>query len=213
LDYVLAYPQAPVEKELYMTIPKVFQIDEGNLEDYVLNVHKNIYGQKQAGRVWNKYLVDQLINKLGFVQSKTDECIFYRGKTIYALYTDDSILAGPDEKKIEQKVIKDLRAADLELTEEGDLQDFLGVRIERKKDGSILLSQPHLIDQILKDLRLDGDNVTTKDTPALSSRLLSRHTKSEAFDKSFDYKSVVGKLNYLEKSTRSDIAYITHQCA
>jgi hypothetical protein len=49
LDYVLAYPQAPVKKELYMKIPKGFNIDKGKTDDYVLNVHRNIYGQKQAG--------------------------------------------------------------------------------------------------------------------------------------------------------------------
>jgi hypothetical protein len=35
---------------------------------------------------------------------------------------------------------------------------------------------------------------------------------SEPFDNSFNYKSVIGKLNYLEKGSRSDIAYIMHQC-
>jgi hypothetical protein len=60
---------------------------------------------------------------------------------------------------------------------------------------------------------LEDGNVTTKPIPASSSKLLSRHSESEAFDGSFDYRSVIGKLNYLEKSTRSDIAYITHQCA
>jgi hypothetical protein len=55
--------------------------------------------------------------------------------------------------------------------------------------------------------------VTTKPTSASSSKLLLRHTESEAFDASFDHRSVIGKCNYLEKSTRSDIACITHQCA
>jgi hypothetical protein len=51
LDYVLAITQAPIEKELYMKIPKGFSIDQGENDDYILNVHKHIYGQKQAGRV------------------------------------------------------------------------------------------------------------------------------------------------------------------
>jgi hypothetical protein len=195
-----------------MNIPKGFLIDKGDTKDYVLNVQKNIYGQKQAGRVWNHYLTEKLTGTLGFTQSKTEECVFYKGKTMYALYTDDSILAGPDLKEID-KIIADLKAAKLDITEEGDLEDFLGVQIERKKDGSIHLTQPHLIDQILKDLRLDNENMTTKTTPATSSTILSRHSNSEAFDNLFHYKSVIGKLNYLEKSTRSNISYITHQCA
>ena len=40
-----------------------------------------------------------------------------------------------------------------------------------------------------------------------------RHAQSESFDKSFDYRSVIGKLNYLERGSRSDISYAVHQCA
>jgi hypothetical protein len=84
-----------------MHIPKGFDIDDGDNKSYVLKVYRNIYGQKQAGRVWNKYLVNKLTKEVGFVQSKVDECIFYKGKTMYALYTDDSILMGPDKKEID----------------------------------------------------------------------------------------------------------------
>jgi hypothetical protein len=57
------------------------------------------------------------------------------------------------------------------------------------------------------------DNVTTRLTPAKSSQILSRHTESESFDNSFNYRSVIGKLNYLERGSRSDISYAVHQCA
>ena len=85
------------------------------------------------------------------------------------------------------EIISDMRKAKLDITKEGELEDFLGVNIDRKADGTIHLTQPHLIDQILDDLRLNGDNVTTKKTLASSSRLLSRHSDSEAFDNSFNY--------------------------
>ena len=111
LDYILAFPQAPVERDLYMEIPKGVEIDgvpKEQLKDYVLKIHKNLYGQKQAGRVWYQYLADKLVNKVGFVQSKIDECIFYKGSVVYVLYTDDSILAGPDEKEI-QKIVQEIK--------------------------------------------------------------------------------------------------------
>jgi hypothetical protein len=66
IDYVLAFPQTPVEKEIFMDIPRGFKIDEGNTKDFVLKLYRNIYGQKQAGRVWNKYLTDILVNKVRF---------------------------------------------------------------------------------------------------------------------------------------------------
>jgi hypothetical protein len=45
---------------------------------------------------------------------------------------------------------------------EGDIQDFLGININRKKDGSIHLSQPQLIEGTLKDLRLGGEHTYIK---------------------------------------------------
>jgi hypothetical protein len=95
---------------------------------------------------------------------------------------------------------------------EGDIQDFLGININSKKDGTVQLTQPHLIDNILQDLNLDKPNTVTKTTPASSSKILLRHSDSMPFDKSFEYRSVIGKLNYLEKVTISYISYITHQC-
>ena len=221
LDYVAAFPQAPAERELYMKIPAGTQVQMINgkpslkvgrkeNDDYILKVHKNLYGQKNAGRVWNQYLIKRLF-KIGFKQSKIDECVFYKGKVLYVLYTDDSILAGPDAKEIES-IIEQMKAVKLDITIEGDLEDFLGVNITRK-GNEIHLTQPHLIDSILKDLRLDQPGVKSKDTPACPSYILKRHSDSPAFDKEFDYRSVIGKLNYLERGSRSDIAYIVHQCA
>ena len=46
LDYVLAFPQAPIDTELYMQIPVGMKVPQGNREDYVLQLKHNIYGQK-----------------------------------------------------------------------------------------------------------------------------------------------------------------------
>jgi hypothetical protein len=140
------------------------------------------------------------------VQSKVDECVYYKGSVVCILYTDDSILAGPDCNDIEL-VIEEIQAANLNITIEGDIQDFLG----KIKIGKINLTQLQLIEGILKDLRLDGEQTKVKATPSLSSKILRKHEDSEDFDGSFDYRSIVGKLNYLEKGTCADISYITHQ--
>ena len=68
-----------------------------------------------------------------------------------------------------------MKKARLKLTVKGHISDFLGIQIERKPDGTIHLTQPHLIDQILKDLRLDGPDVATKNTPAKVGAALHRH--------------------------------------
>ena len=70
IDYVIAFPQAPVEKEIYMKIPKGFEVTGSNPENYVLRLNKNVYGQKRASRVWNKYLERKLIEEVGFKSQK-----------------------------------------------------------------------------------------------------------------------------------------------
>ena len=93
IDYVAAFPHAPVDRECFMRVPRGFKITEPG--DWVLRVKKNVYGQKQAGWVWNKYLLVKLASaEVGFIHSKQEECIIYKGNAIYLLYTDNSILAG-----------------------------------------------------------------------------------------------------------------------
>jgi hypothetical protein len=106
-----------------------------------------------------------------------------------------------------------MKESGLELTVEGDVSDFLGVKIDRQSNGEVHLTQPHLIDSILELLQLQGDKCKVKTIPAASSRILLGHKSSLPHDSSFDYRQVIGKLLYLEKSTRPDIAYAVHQCA
>ena len=212
IDYKMAFPQAPIERPLYMKIPAGYHISNGNKQEYVLKLNKNLYGQKQAGRVWNKYLVEKLTHySVGLTQSKINECIFYKKDIIYILYTDDSIIMGPNIEEI-TTTVKALRKLGLNLTEEGDIQDFLGVNITHRQDGKIEFNQSHLIEQIIQDMKMP-DNTNPRDTPALASKILHRHPSSKPFDRSFNYRSIIGKLAYLEKGSRPEIAYIVHQCA
>ena len=152
IDFVLAYPQAPAEVDnLFVEIPRGFTLPEGfKPSDWVLQMKKNVYGGRQGGRVWNKHLVGKL-KAAGFKQSDHDECLFFFKTAVYVLYTDDSILTGPVQKDIDEALLC-MQKIGLDITDEGDVGDFLGVRIDQREDGSVHLSQPHLIDSILKDL-------------------------------------------------------------
>jgi hypothetical protein len=213
IDFVLAYPQADIECDLYMQIPQGFRF-AGSRQTHALKLKKNLYGQKQAGRVWNQYLTKGLIER-GFTQSKVDECVYYRGSVIFMVYVDDGILCGPDPQEI-QKVIDELQVPTegtraFKVSDEGEIDDYLGVKVQRI-GSTITLTQPHLIQKILDDLGFK-DNTKTKDTPAKVGVILRRDENGKPFDEDWHYRSVIGKMNFLEKSTRPDIAYATHQCA
>jgi len=188
-------------------------ITEQDRKDYVLKLEKNLYGQKQAGRVWYLHLKKNLL-KLGFKPSEHDECILYSGKTIFTVYTDDTILLGPDQQEI-NTLVKRLGKTFKELSH------YLGIKIERKPDGTLEWMQPTLTQSILKDLKLDGEEIkgkqnkpNVKAVPANTTAPLTDHKDSADHNqKEFDYRHVIRKLLYLEKSTRPDISCAVYQCA
>jgi Reverse transcriptase (RNA-dependent DNA polymerase) len=208
-DFVQAFPQAPSEAELYIDVPRGCNID-GDRDKWCLKVVNNIYGQKQAGRVWYRFLTDKLINELEFKQSKHDPCLLWKNGCIIVIYTDDTIIVGPDTDVIND-IISSVESL-FKITSSDSVDDFLGVNISYEEDGKISYTQPKLIQSILDDLGLKDDSVT-KEVPALSTKILHKHKDSLPFNEPWHYRSVIGKLNYLEKSTRPDIAYAVHQCA
>ena len=160
LYYVTTFPQVPVERELYMNIYKGVNFQGKISCDHVIKLHRNTYGQKNDGRVQNQYLVKKLKN-IGFNKSKIDECVFYKGKVIYALYADDSILVVPDPDEI-GAILKPMRKAKLYITEKGILEIFLRVNIDKQLDGTIYITQPHLIYNKLGDLNLLREGIKSK---------------------------------------------------
>jgi hypothetical protein len=82
VDFVMAYPQAPIKMDIYMEIPHGIMTAHGNSKDHVLKLEKNIYGQKQAGCVWNSFLVDRLMS-IGFTPSLIDDCVFFCDDIIF----------------------------------------------------------------------------------------------------------------------------------
>jgi hypothetical protein len=157
--------------------------------------------------------------KLGFKPSEHDECIFYYGKTIFIVYADDTILLGPDQQEIDT-LMKRLGKT-FKIEDQGELSDYLGIKIERKSDGTLEWTQPTLTQSNLKELKLDGEEIkgrqnkpNVRAVPALTTVPLTDHKDSvDHNQKDFDYRHVIGKLLYLEKSTRPDISCAVHQCA
>jgi hypothetical protein len=65
--FMLASLQAAIKCPLYIEMPQGFKVPRSP-KTHCLELKKNLYGQKQACRVWTKYLHDGPIAK-GFIQS------------------------------------------------------------------------------------------------------------------------------------------------
>jgi hypothetical protein len=146
-DFIMAYPQAPIECNMYMELPQGIQVAEGDSRDYVLKLLKNIYGQKQAGRVWNEFLVDEL-SSLGYKSLMIDDCVFFKDDVIFMVYVDYGIFLCPNDEVLKQ-AIRDIQNAGLNIEDQGHPADYVGVNIKRTRDGSYEFTQRALINSII----------------------------------------------------------------
>ena len=73
------------------------------------------------------------------------------------------------------------------MQDEGDISDYLGIKVSKLPNGTIKLAQPQLIDSILHDLNY-AENTRSKPTPAPSSVILQRDLDGAVFDKHWDYR-------------------------
>ena len=131
------------------------------------------------------------------------------------IYVDDTIIAGPDASKIDQ-LISDLGVKNneqrhtFELRDEGEVGDFLGIRIEKGANNTFTLSQSGLIQKVIKEANMENSNTAV--TPC-STTPLNIDTEGDPFSEEWDYATVIGMLMFLSTNSRPDIAYSVHQCA
>jgi hypothetical protein len=162
VDFVMAYPQAPIKMDICMELPQGIQTKHGNSKEHVLKLDKKNYGQKQAWCVWNSFLVDKLMS-IGFTMSLLDDCVFFRGDIIFMVYVDNGIFLGSNDLQL-QEVIKEIQNLGFNIEDQGHPADCVGVNIKKLKDGSYEFTQWALIDSIINDLELKDAKV--KPVPA-----------------------------------------------
>jgi len=175
----------------------------------VYKLIKNLYELKDAGRTWFEYLRTGLVDR-GWKQSEIDTCMFTKRGIILILYVDDGILISPSKVLIDQEVKSLMEGFDL--TDDGELKDYLGTRFVKHPDGSIELTQPQMIDRILGIVGLDNKDTKTHDTPAVHHKLLDNNPEAKRRQQTWHYRSVIGCLSYLMAMVRPDIAMAVQQC-
>ncbi len=129
----MAYPQAPIEMDIYMELPQGIQTKYGNSKEHVLKLEKNIYSQKQAGHLWNSFLVDKLTS-IGFTTSLIDDYVFFHNDIIFMVNMDNSIFLGSNDLQL-QEVIKEIQNLGLNIEDQGHPADYVSVNIKKLKDG------------------------------------------------------------------------------
>ena len=133
---------------------------------------------------------------------------------IVLVYVDDCIILSRDKKSIQSFIdCLKLGPEEFAFTDEGSIDKYLGVEIERLPDNAgFTMSQPHLIDRVLEAAGIDTRMTNSRPTPAVGS-LLSRDEDGPERKHDWKYRTLTGMLGYLQGTTRPDISMATHQCA
>jgi hypothetical protein len=134
-----------------MEFPPGVMLKGLNKKTHCLEILNNIYGKKESGRTWYLYLKN-ILPKLGYQKSRYEECVFCKESTIYFIYTDKSVSLDQNKEMLEEH-LNQLQLA-FEIDVQGDLNKYLGIKIDRHNNGTINLLHPHLIDSILVNLKL-----------------------------------------------------------
>ena len=100
--------------------------------------------------------------KLGFNQSEYKQCHFLKDGIICGVYADDTFFFAKDNNVINTH-ISQLKKLVFDLTEEGDVTAFLGVKVKKNENGVITMTQTGLVNNILKveNTRQDSHHKST----------------------------------------------------
>ncbi|KAL7531460.1 LOW QUALITY PROTEIN: hypothetical protein ACHAWF_003779 [Thalassiosira exigua] len=189
-----------------MELPHGIFDKSASIKDYALKFLANVYGQKQRCR--NEYFTSNLVDGLGFVQPKVDNCVFNRGSTIFICYTDNGTALDIDSKNLENLLVE----SKLKVEDISHPNNNVGVNIQQQSDGIFHFDQTTLIDQIIADCELTK-STKKEQVPTKSIKILSAHLDSPKFEGPFSYCSIMGKLNYLAQMTHPDIMYVLQSYA
>jgi len=100
-DIKNAFLNADSTETIYMRQPKGYEIKEK--EQHVLKLNKSLYGLKQSANLWNKCILNKLI-ELGYIQGKADPCLYIKHnkdvRNYVIIYVDDSIIASNSTEEV-----------------------------------------------------------------------------------------------------------------
>ena len=133
----------------------------GNKRQFVAKLNKSLYGLKQGSYNWFQKLRKGLIDR-DFHASNIDPCLYMKKGLLVLTYVDDCIIIGRSMDEIDSFIYSMSHGKEnFVLTDKGTIDKFLGIEITDRGEGEFALTQPHLIDRIVKLLDLDvlGDQL------------------------------------------------------
>ena len=179
-------------------------------------MNKNVYGLKQESYNWYKKLKASLIDR-DFKPSDINPYLYMGNGMIILTYVDDCIIVGPSMTQI-NSFVKSIQT-DREhfvLTDEGNIDKFLGIEITQIDAKRFKVTQPFLTDQIISFLGIDINDYEMETHPKptpVGKPLLYKDLAGKPQKEDWNYCTTVGMLTYLQANNRLEMSMAVHQTA
>jgi hypothetical protein len=210
LDAVKAYMNSDIDTDIWVYPPhdpdEVF-FKKGT----VFKLKKALYGLKQSGRLWHQ-LVDDMLKKLGFKNLKSEPCFYYSVTgnvlTFIIVYVDDLLITS-QSTEVRDILIKKMMKV-YEFTNEGQVSDFLGIRISFYIDEFnryITMDQEKMIQEKIEEFQISQDKPAK--VPMDPELRISIHDEPAAPNNQF--REMIGSALHIARWTRCDISNTVSQ--
>ena len=216
MDVTTAFLHGKLEEDVYIWAPEGTGFAPGT----VLKLDKSIYGLKQAPRVFNTALNKHVVEQMGFIQCKTDPCVYIKhsasGPIHLAVYVDDLLIVSKDMSEVE--TVKSDLAKQFTMEDRGDVEYILGIQVIRDRETRTLkLLQTQYASDVVKKFKMETSKCKLKVPMHAKAKFTTEDCPTDEeeikYMKKVPYRSAVGSLMYLATCTRPDISYAVSMCA
>ena len=207
MDVKSAFLNGLLDEEIYMEQPQGF-IDPDH-PTKVCKLNKAIYGLKQASCAWNLQFHGVLVD-LGFTRTHSDAGVYHRqddgGTLIIILYVDDITILGDNLKSVNK--LKSTLSNRYEMTDLGEIDSYLGVRIKRDRSTKRLeIDQSRYVLEIVDRFGLSDTNPALTPLPTGADVHLEKYDGQASQGDIKLFQQMIGSLLYVQIGTRPDIAF------
>ena len=203
IDVEYAYLNSPLDEDIYMQQPEFFKVPGKDSTQYVCKLKKSLYGLKQVGRMWFKY-INGILRGMSLNSCVSDPCVYVNASKdlIVAVYVDDILVFGTEAMI---NVFKSRIKERLNVRMLGTDTQFPSIHLSKPNSTTVVFDQSVQISQMqnLFDITHEaGMSPLTKECEADFDIV-----NNEPFENKL-YEQAVGHIMYVATVTSPDVACV-----
>ena len=182
-------------------------------KNIVCRLNKALYGLKQASRQWQLFLTS-ILKELDFTPLRIDNSIYIHNNNpiLLATHVDDLLVFAKTRNLIDDLYKEISKISRLEITNLGEIKEFLGVEIIRDRSKkSIIITQRSFTRNIL--YKYNKLLNKPKSIPIAIGTKLTKNFEQSNNNLIKDFQKQIGSLIYLTIFTRPDLVFSVNYLA